>query len=151
MKWKLDALKMLAKNPTVPGIALKDAISEIERLSQQLAKAQARIDELIPECNAAYAPYREMVQEARAETDKFSTELYKAKAEIERLWKSQARWIPVGERLPEVEGLYWVWCKWMLPEAHCGIQAEWRFHSWNVDEVTYWMPLPPGPEEAKSE
>ena len=34
MNWELDALKMLAKNPTVPGIALKDAIGEIERLEK---------------------------------------------------------------------------------------------------------------------
>lgn len=32
MMWELDALKMLANNPTVPGIALRDAITEIERL-----------------------------------------------------------------------------------------------------------------------
>lgn len=32
MIWELDALKMLANNPTVPGIALRDAITEIERL-----------------------------------------------------------------------------------------------------------------------
>jgi hypothetical protein len=36
MKWELDALKLLAKNPTVPGIALQDAIGEIERLQKSL-------------------------------------------------------------------------------------------------------------------
>lgn len=53
MKWELSALKMLAKNQTVPGIALKDAISEIEALRRKLvvaeatiAEAQARIKEL---------------------------------------------------------------------------------------------------------
>ena len=36
MKWKLEALKALSKNETVPGIALQDAISEIEKLNVQL-------------------------------------------------------------------------------------------------------------------
>jgi hypothetical protein len=44
MKWELDALKMLAKNPTVPGIALADAVHEIERLRVVLAKASKRAD-----------------------------------------------------------------------------------------------------------
>jgi hypothetical protein len=33
MKWELGALKILARNPTVPGIALRDAIEEIELLT----------------------------------------------------------------------------------------------------------------------
>jgi len=34
MKWELGALKILARNETVPGIALRDAIGEIERLGR---------------------------------------------------------------------------------------------------------------------
>ena len=34
MKWELGALKILARNDTVPGIALRDAIEEIERLQK---------------------------------------------------------------------------------------------------------------------
>lgn len=37
MKWELEALKILTRNPTVPGIALQDAISEIEKLQKQLS------------------------------------------------------------------------------------------------------------------
>jgi len=37
MNWELDALKMLAKNPTVPGVALKDTIEEIEKLRVTLS------------------------------------------------------------------------------------------------------------------
>ncbi len=33
MKWDLEALKILAKSDSVPGIALQDAIIEIERLT----------------------------------------------------------------------------------------------------------------------
>lgn len=36
MKWKLEELKILARNPTVPGIALQDAISYIEDLKSDL-------------------------------------------------------------------------------------------------------------------
>jgi hypothetical protein len=35
MKWELGALKILARNETVPGIALRDAIGEIERLQKK--------------------------------------------------------------------------------------------------------------------
>lgn len=43
MKWELDALKMLAKNPTVPGVALRDAISEIEKLHNKLDQEHAEL------------------------------------------------------------------------------------------------------------
>ncbi|MEN6481296.1 MAG: hypothetical protein ABFD29_03870 [Anaerolineaceae bacterium] len=36
MIWNLEALKLLAKNQSVPGVALRDAISEIERLQSYL-------------------------------------------------------------------------------------------------------------------
>ena len=40
MNWELDALRMLARNSTVPGIALQDAIGEIDRLNKQVAELQ---------------------------------------------------------------------------------------------------------------
>ena len=58
---------------------------QLEASETTIMALQARIDELIPECDAAYAPYREMVATARAETDKYSTELYKAQARITEL------------------------------------------------------------------
>lgn len=36
MKWNLQALKLLAKNESVPGVALRDAITEIEHLRSYL-------------------------------------------------------------------------------------------------------------------
>lgn len=42
MKWELGALKILARNETVPGIALRDAIEEIERLERLIANEKAR-------------------------------------------------------------------------------------------------------------
>lgn len=36
MKWELDALKILARNETVPGVALRDTISEIEKLNKKI-------------------------------------------------------------------------------------------------------------------
>ena len=38
MIWELDALKILARNETVPGVALRDAISEIDRLNKKLGE-----------------------------------------------------------------------------------------------------------------
>jgi hypothetical protein len=42
MMWELDALKILARNETVPGIALRDAILEIERLERVIAQNEGR-------------------------------------------------------------------------------------------------------------
>jgi hypothetical protein len=36
MQWDLDALKILAKNSMVPGVALQDAIKEIEKLQKTI-------------------------------------------------------------------------------------------------------------------
>lgn len=53
MRWELDALKILSRNVSVPGDALRDAIDEIERLrtklkSQEIIVAQqkTRINDL---------------------------------------------------------------------------------------------------------
>lgn len=45
MIWELDALKILARNETVPGVALRDAISEIDRLNKKLAKRGDKLAE----------------------------------------------------------------------------------------------------------
>jgi len=42
MKWELGALKVLARHETVPGVALRDAIREIERLTDELEKMKIR-------------------------------------------------------------------------------------------------------------
>jgi uncharacterized protein (DUF3084 family) len=44
MIWELDALRVLAKNQTVPGIALQDAISEIEKLRVKLKAKEVTIE-----------------------------------------------------------------------------------------------------------
>lgn len=53
MKWELGALEILAREKTVPGLALQDAISEIKALRVKLASKeiiiknqQRRINEL---------------------------------------------------------------------------------------------------------
>lgn len=49
MLWELDALKILAKNQTVPGIALRDAIKEIERLQD----ANERLKDALDRCHSS--------------------------------------------------------------------------------------------------
>lgn len=43
MKWVFDALKILANNPTVPGVVLRDAINEIEQLQVIITKKDFEI------------------------------------------------------------------------------------------------------------
>lgn len=72
--------------------------------------------------------------------------------------QERTRWIPVTERLPEDRSnvlvvAYWcerlgVYMGWCAPE-----RAEWSVHVGIGDRndvaVTYWMPLPEGPEVEK--
>ena len=72
--------------------------------------------------------------------------------------QERQRWIPVEERLPEDRSdvlvvAYWherwgVYMGWCAPE-----RAEWSVHIGIGDRkdvaVTYWMPLPEGPEEER--
>lgn len=61
------------------------------------------------------------------------------------------RWIPVSERMPETDGNYWGWWSeskrqgpvWFIKSE---LQAQFQSH-----EITHWMPLPAGPQEAKDD
>lgn len=65
------------------------------------------------------------------------------------------RWIPVGERLPEVEGSYLVCSKTdKVYRAHW--YPEKKYHEgytrkakWSHPNVTHWMPLPDAPKEVE--
>ena len=50
MKWELDALKILSDCGMVPGVALKDAINEIEKL-------RSHADQLATELKMMYREY----------------------------------------------------------------------------------------------
>lgn len=43
MKWELGALKILARNDTVPGVALRDTIQEIEHLQAKVIQLESRL------------------------------------------------------------------------------------------------------------
>jgi len=60
--------------------------------------------------------------------------------------EEQQRWIPVSERLPEVDGYYWT-------IDVLGKQEEWMYRhgGWYMEKdisfITHWRPLPEPPEE----
>ena len=59
-------------------------------------------------------------------------------------------WIPVSERMPESNGMYFGWDGKRVLEVYCffgGFSANQFIHG----EITHWMPLPVGPQEVKSE
>jgi hypothetical protein len=57
----------------------------IQSYRQRERQLEARISELVEQADATYAPYKQMVDEARAETDKYSTQAYQLVLENKRL------------------------------------------------------------------
>ena len=55
-------------------------------------------------------------------------------------------WIPVSERMPESNGMYFGWDGKRVLEVYCffgGFSANQFIHG----EITHWMPLPAAPQE----
>lgn len=57
------------------------------------------------------------------------------------------RWIPVGERLPEVKGWYWVYYgRYRPPSTHCQLwDKKWEIglvlgRQQDIDAITHWKP-----------
>ncbi|EPK0768448.1 DUF551 domain-containing protein [Klebsiella pneumoniae] len=58
------------------------------------------------------------------------------------------RWIPVSERMPESNGVYFGWDGKRVLEVNCffgGFSANQFIHG----EITHWMPLPAAPQEVR--
>ena len=81
--------------------------------------------------------------------------------EIARL-REERRWIPVGERLPEIDVPVLVWQKpcdftaigwrehrpyYIIPETIWTLGDE-LDKGYPPEKIIHWMPLPPGPEAA---
>lgn len=63
-----------------------------------------------------------------------------------------SKWIPVGERLPEL-GEFVLACgeDWTFPAAvlqHTKFPEQWTDAEGYLAEPTHWMPLPPNPGDA---
>jgi len=91
-----------------------------------------------------------LMEERHGTRKDYEAEINELKAEIDRL-KSERRWIPVSERLPNRDGFYLIlenvnqvagyyhWCKQFGWNTDGG-----RIH---IQTVTHWMPLPTPPED----
>ena len=58
------------------------------------------------------------------------------------------KWIPVSERMPESNGVYFGWDGKRVLEVNCffgGFSENQFIHG----EITHWMPLPAGPQEVR--
>ncbi|ENZ6249196.1 DUF551 domain-containing protein [Escherichia coli] len=65
-----------------------------------------------------------------------------------RICAELAGWIPVSERMPESNGMYFGWDGKRVLEVYCffgGFSANQFIHG----EITHWMPLPAAPQEVK--
>lgn len=63
-------------------------------------------------------------------------------------YKLPGRWIPVSERVPESNGVYFGWDGKRVLEVNCffgGFSANQFING----EITHWMPLPAAPQEVK--
>ena len=89
------------------------------------------------------------VDEERGDLD----EVLRLRTEIARL-REERRWVPVGERLPTVQGDDVLTARGPWEDGGYSIVRGWwngecwMFYGSNMDSppVAFWMPLPPGPE-----
>jgi hypothetical protein len=112
---KIDELIMNFANAVsvdLRGLPLGKKFDNIEKaeatraaLRQEFERMEKRIDELVPQCDAAYAPYREMVQEARAESDRLGEALYAAQMKISDLETAQ-EWTLFTDKRPTPGKMY---------------------------------------------
>lgn len=85
-----------------------------------------------------------------------------ALAYIQQLESALPKWISVEERLPEVSDLVLVIANGkpsprIILDNACLIASYWGdegwiadgFYGWDALHVTYWMPLPPSPQEVE--
>ncbi|WP_422614875.1 DUF551 domain-containing protein [Klebsiella grimontii] len=60
------------------------------------------------------------------------------------------RWIPVRERMPESNGVYFGWDGQRVLEVNCFFGG-WSANQFIHGEITHWMPLPSAPQEVQGE
>ena len=60
------------------------------------------------------------------------------------------KWIPVSERMPESNGVYFGWDGKRVLEVNCFFGG-WSANQFIHGEITHWMPLPAAPQEVKGE
>jgi len=116
-------------------------------------------DGVVPACLAEVATrLAELVEERRS----ISTLLQKVESledEIARL-REERRWVPVGERLPEIDvpvlvrqqGCKYYEIGWREHRPHYIVpETIWTLgdeldKGYPPEKITHWMPMPPGPE-----
>lgn len=60
------------------------------------------------------------------------------------------KWIPVSERMPESNGVYFGWDGKRVLEVYCFF-GDFSANQFIHGEITHWMPLPAAPQEAQGE
>jgi hypothetical protein len=131
---------------------LQDAADLCDRQGAEIGAMRERIEELVPQCDAAYAPYREMVQTARAETDKVAVENYQLSERIKEL-EAERRWIPFTSRYPAEYQRVLCWDGHRFSSAIFGFlnndiqQPYFEISTGGRAFPLFWMPLPAAPEQ----
>lgn len=93
MKWEFDALRMLAKNNSVPGFALNDVLDELE-------KTQAEVTKLTEKLNDWAETYAKIIEDKTCPSDEYHCVCVPAlREEISRLRSALEKYADRGNWL----------------------------------------------------
>lgn len=113
-----------------------------------------------PCCEVSHPPHRDgcdFHNDCPTDAEVFD-EVSALRSEVARL-REERRWIPVGERLPSVQGEDVLVAQGPWDDGSYSLDrgwwngTQWMFYrgAWDMPPVAFWQPLPPPPGEGEVE
>lgn len=120
------------------GCKTETLLTALRRRADYNADIDAMTPEERAEHDASIKAFKAMLASAQHDTPALNS--------LQSVDSVAGKWIPVSERMPESNGVYFGWDGKRVLEVNCffgGFSANQFIHG----EITHWMPLPAAPQE----